>query len=348
MKRFIALFVLFTTLASLRCGVRPDEALSSGGAPGYLQAIGIEKVLLTDMKEGARHLYVLDNRSTSVRRLTTAPMRRSGVWSPDGRLIAYREINDSGSGSSLNVMREDGAEVRQLVRYPAGPIIFGLKWSPDGSRIAFRVGPPSMALYVIRPDGTGLMMIEALGAPTETANMQGEFAWSPDGRTLTYEAKYSGDAVPQVYLVNADGTGKRRLTGAPSAAENPSWSPDGKQIVFESGAQIYVVDADGTDQKQILSGPALDPVWSPRGDAILYRPSIGGLGLVNPDGSGRRLIAGPTGGNSFLTSWSPDGSRIAFLWISGGKASLYVVTFTGDDTRRLLDDVGWFDLKWIR
>ncbi len=349
MKRFSTLFISFIILASLRCGdVRPDEALRSLGSPGYLQEIGVEKVLLTDTKEGVRHLYVLDNRSSSARRLTTVPMRRSGVWSPDGRLIAYREMSESGSSSSLSVMREDGTEVRRLVNHPTGPIILWLKWSPDGSCIAFRVGPPTMAVYIIRPDGTGLTMIEALGAPTETVNMQGGLAWSPDGRTLAYEAKYSGDAVPQVYLVNADGTGRRRLTGAPSAAENPSWSPDGRQVVFGSGAQIYVVNADGTDQKQIWSGPALDPVWSPRGDAILYRPSFGGLEVVNPDGSGRRQIAGRNGGNFLLTSWSPDGGRIAFLWVSGVRTSLYVVTFTGDDIRRLVDDVGSFDLKWSR
>jgi TolB protein len=348
MKRLIALFISFLTLFSLRCGVQPDEALRSLGSPGYLQEVGIEKVLLTDTKEGVRHLYVLDNRSGSARRLTTAPMRRSGVWSPDGRLIAYREVDEDGSNNSLNVMREDGTGVRRLVNYPTGPRIFLLKWSPDGSRIAFRVGPPTMAVHIIRPDGTGLTTIEALGTPTEVANLQGGFAWSPDGRALAYEAKYSEDAVPQLYFVNADGTGRRRLTGAPSRAESPSWSPDGRQVAFESGSQIYVVNADGTGQRQVWGGPALDPVWSPRGDAIAYRPPFGGLEVVSPDGSGRRQIVGRNGGDFFLTSWSPDGGRIAYLWVSGARTSLYVVTSTGDDIRRLVDDVGSFDLKWSR
>ncbi|GEM_PF-2087620 len=356
MKRFI---ILSLSLISLRCGVRPEQALIGEESARSMQEAGVEKVLFTDRRDGLLHLYVLDSRSSEARRITATPASRFGVWSPDGRRVAYAEwAGDTSDSSSLNVMKEDGAEVRQLVTYPSAPRISELRWSPDGLRVAFGVGFPSTAIFIIRADGTGLTTVEAVSASVQSV---GQFEWSPDGKRLAYAAKYSGDASAQIYLVNADGTEKRRLTSAPLGAGGPSWSPDGKKIVFGAAGQIYTIHADGTGQRPILNA-AFGPVWSPRGDAIAYWPSSGGLGIVNPDGSGQRRIAGQDASQtSGSMSWSPDGSRIAFLGrvlISGdratvtsiptGRQSLYVVAATGGDLRLLMDDIGWSDVKWSR
>ena len=131
MKRLV---IIPVALLFLRCGIRPEEALSGQDRAQYLQQIGVEKILLTDGREGAQHLYVLDNVSTKARKITTLPATRAGLWSPDGRRIAYLE-RGSGSGNSLNVMKEDGTDVRQLVNYPAGPTILAFRWSPDGGAV---------------------------------------------------------------------------------------------------------------------------------------------------------------------------------------------------------------------
>ncbi|MSS70900.1 MAG: hypothetical protein EXS64_05365 [Candidatus Latescibacteria bacterium] len=267
--------------------------------------MGIEKILLTDGKEAGVHLYVLDNKSSSARKLTKTPALRVGSWSPDGKRIAYVEKN------SLNVMKEDGTEIKQVVNYPSGPTILSFRWAPDGSRIVFRVGPPSGTVYTVRPDGTGLTTIDAPWVPTSASfNNPGEVVWSPDSRTLAYEAKYTGDTVPQVYLIGADGTGRRRLTGTPAAARNPSWSADGKKIAFDADTRLYTINADGTDQKQISTIFAISPVWSPTDQALVYQTSNGSIGVINPDGSGRHQVVGLNSGESALfRSWSLDGSR---------------------------------------
>ena len=341
---------LLMALLSLTCAnVPPNTGLSGGFRPGFLSGLGIQKVLFTDTRESIQHLYVVDNASGEPRRITSAPARRQGAWSPDGRLIAYREIGTDGVSSSLNVVRDDGTGGRQLVSHPGGPSILMFKWSPDGARIAYRVGPSSMSLRIIGVEGSSPVIVEALGAPTSVSTGQVGFAWSPDSRTLAYEARYTGDAATQVYLVNADGTGRRRLTATPTRAGSPAWSPDGRRLGFESGAQIFVINADGTGQRQVVPGPALNPDWSPRGDLLVFQIQTGGLGVVNADGTGQRQIVNSTIGDfGVLRSWSPGGTRVAFLGLSENRGSLFVVAVAGNDFQDLVDDVGSFDIRWTR
>jgi DNA-binding winged helix-turn-helix (wHTH) protein len=71
--------------------------------------------------------------------------------------------------------------------------------------------------------------------------------WSPDGKRIVFMSAREGK--PDIYVMNADGTGLINLTANPASDACPSWSPDGRQIVFESdrppGQGIYVMDADG-------------------------------------------------------------------------------------------------------
>ncbi len=344
MKRLV---IIPVALLFLRCGIQPDEALSGEDRAQYLRQIGVEKILLTDAREGTQHLYVLDNVSTKARKITTTPAARTGLWSPDGRRIAYLERGGSASANSLNVMKEDGTDVRQFVNYPSGPIILAFRWSPDGALIAFRVGPPTGSIYTVRADGAGLTEVDAPWLSTQGFDLPGEPAWSPDGRLLAYEAKYPEDALPQVYVINADGTGRRRLSSAPNAARDPSWSPDGRRIVFTSGVQVYTVNADGTGQQEVAGVSAYTPVWSPKGDAIALLMTNGNLGVVSPTGAGFHTIVALSSGESALfRAWSPDGSRIVFLGSFANRPSLYVVRASGGDLRNLVDDVGTFDVKW--
>jgi len=69
--------------------------------------------------------------------------------------------------------------------------------------------------------------------------------------------------------MNADGSEQKRLTKDPVEDAIPSWSPDGKKIVFRSyrdrNYEIYVMNADGSEQKNLTNNPAYDsqPSWSP-------------------------------------------------------------------------------------
>jgi TolB protein len=83
-------------------------------------------------------------------------------------------------------------------------------------------------------------------------------AWSPDGRRLAFDGYPKG-----IYLMNADGSGQRRVTD--KASESPAWSPDGRRIGFESNGEIYVINADGSKLRNLTHDPAYDGwfAWSP-------------------------------------------------------------------------------------
>ena len=141
--------------------------------------------------------------------------------------------------------------------------------------------------------------------------------WAPDGSRLAFS---SGPAMEhQIYVINADGTGARRLTDGSEQNRWPSWSPDGRTIVFMSDrdgqAELYVMNPDGTGQRRLTHTPVHEfaAAWSPRGDAIVYVTEMPGskqqLFVMRADGGSPRKIDGD---HLYYgrPAWAVDGSRI--------------------------------------
>jgi TolB protein len=80
-------------------------------------------------------------------------------------------------------------------------------------------------------------------------------AWSPDGRKLAFTSDRDGNA--EVYTINSDGSGLRRLTNNPEYDGDAVWSPDGRQLVLVSnrdgGYGVYIVNADGSGQRRLAT-----------------------------------------------------------------------------------------------
>ena len=135
---------------------------------------------------------------------------------------------------------------------------------------------------------------------------------SPDGRRVAFLHAYPGDDGMQLYVMNADGSGRRQLTETPdlsNLADSPlAWSPDGRSIAFlRLGPTIGIAAVDGSSVRYVETENAISPAWSPDGRAISYTTQAGGLFLAGADGSNARRIA--SGGSA--PEWSPDGRLIA-------------------------------------
>ncbi|MDP9389616.1 MAG: hypothetical protein M3Q48_17300 [Actinomycetota bacterium] len=165
---------------------------------------------------------------------------------------------------------------------------------------------------------------------------------------------------PEVFTINPDGSGERVLTDHPLRDGDPSWSPDGTKIAFESsrdgGSEVYVMNADGTGVTRLtFNGPAEDrgTNWSPDGTQIVFHsarfpvvdpiPGHGHSSLeifkMNADGSNQTRLTE----NKFQDSlpvWSPDGTKIAFTTNRDSDFEIYVMNADGSNPTRLTSSPG--------
>jgi TolB protein len=152
------------------------------------------------------------------------------AWSPDGqRLVFVRDEYTSPERYVIFTIATDGTDLRQVT--PAGMDVSNPAWSPDGAWIAFQSPPEPVKtgeqnIYKIHPDGTGLMQLTAHLSSASWG--QGTFHawWSPDGTEIVFShAPGSMSDNASLYVMNRDGSGRRRV-GPSSLNQNfPVWGP---------------------------------------------------------------------------------------------------------------------------
>ncbi len=224
---------------------------------------------------------------------------------------------------------------------------FSPAWSPDGKKIAFTSKRDvNSEIYVIDATGKNLRRLTNLKSEERAP------AWSPDGKKIALVSDRL-ESVLEIYTMNPDGSGMKRLTrsadqGGILSAQNdgPAWSPDGQFIVFASRSgglagqwSLWVVGADGTDKRQLTDGADDDssPAWSPDGKFIAFvskRDGNAEIYVMDADGKNqKRLTDNPALDDS--PTWSPDGNSIAFVSRRDENAELYVMDADGENLRRM-------------
>ena len=168
------------------------------------------------------------------------------LWSPDGTRIVFSSDRDG--DFEIFVMNADGSDPLPLTDNDYQE--WTASWSPDGTQIAFdsdRDG--DFEIFVMNADGTGVVQL------THDDALDWFPLWSPDGTRIVFESDpddslHMGSAfhsTPDVVIMNADGTGVRRLTH-PGDDSGGSWSPDGTRIAFTSSRdgdrEIFIIDAE--------------------------------------------------------------------------------------------------------
>ena len=220
-------------------------------------------------------IWVMNADGSQQRRLTrTDGIDDSPAWSPDGKRIAFVSYRDK-DVPEIYVMNADGTQQRNLTRHRA--VDSSPAWSPDGKRIVFVsnraniASPAANALYTMNADGTGVVRLTKDLADYDSP------AWSPDGKRIAFTYLAGGRPAydignQAIYVMNADGSGQRRLTTPKTGGLGPSWSPDGTAIVFASirnnsgDWQIVRIRTDGSGSQIVTTNRVngWDPDWSRR------------------------------------------------------------------------------------
>jgi acylaminoacyl-peptidase len=162
----------------------------------------------------------------------------------------------------------------------------------------------------------------------------------PKGKIVFVCQIFKLQAQDQLCLVNADGSGYRRMTLEDNARHfYPSFAPDGQSVLFSSNLdgnfKIYEIGLDG---KQVLLGNAVGiaPEVSPDNRLIMFTQSDGSrdtLWLMDRDGSHQRLFYS----NGWDPTWSPDGTRILFATMVADKPELATINLDGSNFRQITD-----------
>ena len=212
---------------------------------------------------------------------------------------------------------------------------------PDLAFVSSRDG--DYAIFEMNADGGAQhRLTPSEGEVTSPARLffQLEPAWSPDGGRIAFASRRSGNF--DVYVMNADGTGTKRLTAAKENDSHPTWAPSGREIAFVRDEDIYTMNADGSAVRRISDALAeeSDPAWSPDGRWIAYVRREPGTAarevwLMRRDGTNRHRLA-PQTGRSATPAWSPDGSRLVFTSNEeGGPYELFTIGVDGKGLRRV-------------
>ena len=223
--------------------------------------------------------------------------------------------------SNVYTINPNGTGRRQLTHVAAAQAAGAPDWSPDGTRIVYESNQTGdYRIWVMNADGSGQRRLT-----NDPGFADLEPAWSPDGKHILFSRcdDHLGFILTcDLDMMNASGSGMRRLAGGHWTYVRGQYSPDGRHIVVGTDrggflSALWVMRADGTDLHRITrpSLQAFWPGWSPDGRRIVFTDNCcqsgSNIWTVRPSGTGlRKLTHFGFPLQDGFASYSPDGRRI--------------------------------------
>lgn len=264
--------------------------------------------------------------STPLPASTPTPPQATAVpalAAPKGKIaVSVRMGDDSHTDDqAIWIMNLDGGETKQVLQRGSQPAL-----SPDGSKIAYYHW--NDGIFIANADGTDAPGKKVVGE----FNVVGNIAWSHNGTMLAYTATRPNGVDPQITFVRLDGQ-----KAAPSiAGRNPAWSPDDKEIVFNSCNdtkcgifRVGLASSQGAIQLTTDNGELA--TWSPRGNRVVYQAQDNAgrkqLFVVNLDAPSnpKPLLEKPGNANHIDPAWSTDGNFLFYRSDEGGSWGIWQV-----------------------
>jgi Tol biopolymer transport system component len=280
-------------------------------------------LVYTVQRAGHRQIELCDL-ATGKRRMLTKG--NTDHWNPsisaDGKWLVYHQQSPGASRANVERWGAPPGSRLQLLRLAGAFPAF----SPDHKRIAL-TGGRFASVDVMNVDGTQRKTLY-------TTKARGLFSlsWSRGGDRIAFSlgGVFQGEkASVNLMTIRPDGTGLQQLTEESGNNGFPSYSPDGRQLVFRSGRtgskNLYLMNADGTGVRQLTTGKWTDTMadWSPTGAWIAFASNRAGnfeVWLIKPDGTGlHKLVAG--GGRNNHPHFSPDGQWVVFTSARAGYSA---------------------------
>lgn len=271
------------------------------------------------------------------------------LWSPDGKSLVFQ--GSQGDKHGLFVARADGSDVTFLAALngtnsPLPGIGKEVTWSPDGKQLAFISSTPSA------------LAAEAAGDPMVITR----YLYKPDaGEGMT---RFNDNQRLHIFVVDLASKQVRQLTQGETDEHSLDWSPNGKEILFESNREpnqdeffnydVFMLNVGNNSIRRLTATESneYDPLWSPDGKRIVFRGTRRGLTdrettmedthvwVMNADGSNRREIGSALDNRQGAPQWSPDGNAVYFTIQERGSVHIVRLPVSGGPPAYIVKDIG--------
>ena len=274
--------------------------------------------------------YVMRSDGSRMKRVSPGIGKTTCGWFlPSGRRLFFSSTHAAGADCPVRpdpskgyvwgldpfdiyTVRRDGSDLRRLTNY--GTYTAEGVLSPDGTTIVFTsLKDGDLDIYTMNVDGTNVRQL------THQPGYDGGPWWSPDGRQIAYRAYHPSEpgelndyrdllaqhvvrpSKMELWVMNADGSDQRQITHLGGANFGPSWTHDGKRLIFSSNYKnprsgefdLFLVNLDGSGLEQVTSHRGFDgfPMFSPDGKRLIW-----GSQRADPNSSDVNL---------FVADWLP-------------------------------------------